>query len=508
MSAVEEQPAGPPDAFEELGDILKNQNHLFACSGSIPIRDEPEAAPDQRPGPDEQRTSRPVTIRWDTATASSPASERDACVKLTLPIAPERHGGVDHLCQHAQPATFGRGGEDVLDESYRKALKIDTDSFCSTFDPYTLGIIDTIAQVLLPSATDSKTHRSVRAELYKLNVYSAPSGMFKSHVDTPRSTSQFGSLVVCLPLEHEGGQLKVRHKGKEMTYDWSTRQSDPNHAQIHWAAFYSDCEHEILEVTKGHRITLTYNLYAVRGAGRLTGMSKTLNPTHLPLYEAVKTAMNSPRAGFDGKGGSIIFWCSHIYAYNHHSESPLPDTLKGVDAVIWEIFQSLGLKPRIAPFVSLEDEYWNLREWYDEQKIPSEGGDALRRWAAERPGPLLEGPFGVYIHPGGYLDEATQYQELYIGKRGWDGKYHNESQVFLNERPSNKELQILFTAYGNNAEAAYHYSHCGIVVDVPCTSETEAAEALAEEVRKQQIVRAQEEAEYLSRRYEGITLNY
>lgn len=175
MSAVEEQPAGPPDAFEELGDILKNQNHLFACSGSIPIRDEPEAAPDQRPGPDEQRTSRPVTIRWDTATASSPASERDACVKLTLPIAPERHGGVDHLCQHAQPATFGRGGEDVLDESYRKALKIDTDSFCSTFDPYTLGIIDTIAQVLLPSATDSKTHRSVRAELYKLNVRSSPS---------------------------------------------------------------------------------------------------------------------------------------------------------------------------------------------------------------------------------------------------------------------------------------------------------------------------------------------
>ena len=43
-------------------------------------------------------------------------------MKLTLPIAPERNGGVDRLCQHAQPATFGRGGEDVLDESYRKAL--------------------------------------------------------------------------------------------------------------------------------------------------------------------------------------------------------------------------------------------------------------------------------------------------------------------------------------------------------------------------------------------------
>jgi hypothetical protein len=152
-------------------------------------------------------------------------------------------------------------------------------------------------------------------------------------------------------------------------------------------------------------------------------------------------------------GGSIIFWCSHIYAYNHHSESPLPDTLKGVDAVIWEIFQCLGLQPRIAPFVSLEDDYENLREWYDELEIPSDGGDALRRWVAERPGSLLEGPFGVYIHPGGSLEMTNHYQELYIDKGGWGGKYHNESQVWLNERPSHKELQILFTA------VSCHHSH-------------------------------------------------
>jgi hypothetical protein len=69
-----------------------------------------------------------------------------------------------------QPATFGRGREDVYDETYRKALKMDTTAFCSTFDPYSLGIVDTIAQVLLPSIVDSSTHRSVRAELYKLNV--------------------------------------------------------------------------------------------------------------------------------------------------------------------------------------------------------------------------------------------------------------------------------------------------------------------------------------------------
>ena len=47
-------------------------------------------------------------------------------------------------------------------------------------------------------------HWGVIAELYKLNVYSGPSGMFKPHIDTPRGCTQFGSLVVCLPTEFKG----------------------------------------------------------------------------------------------------------------------------------------------------------------------------------------------------------------------------------------------------------------------------------------------------------------
>jgi hypothetical protein len=43
-----------------------------------------------------------------------------------------------------------------------------------------------------------------KAELYKLNVYSGPNGKFKAHVDTPRSKTQVGSLVVALPVEHTG----------------------------------------------------------------------------------------------------------------------------------------------------------------------------------------------------------------------------------------------------------------------------------------------------------------
>ncbi len=59
----------------------------------------------------------------------------------------------------------------------------------------------------------------LRAELYKLNVYSGPSGVFKAHVDTPRSDMHIGSLVVCLPVPFEGGALAVRHSGRVSTHN-------------------------------------------------------------------------------------------------------------------------------------------------------------------------------------------------------------------------------------------------------------------------------------------------
>ena len=143
----------------------------------------------------------------------------------------------------------------MLDDNYRKAGKLDTDQFLTSFCPYATGIIDVVTQLLLPNSTGGEP-RAIKAELYKLNVYSAPGGKFKPHVDTPRSTSQIGSLVVALPVTHEGGELAVRFAGKEMVFDWSSNAEDEE-TVISWAAFYSDCEHEVFEVTSGHRVTLT-----------------------------------------------------------------------------------------------------------------------------------------------------------------------------------------------------------------------------------------------------------
>lgn len=153
-----------------------------------------------------------------------------------------------------------------------------------------------MAQLLLPTLPNlDLPYRGVRAELYKLNIYSGPSGKFLSHVDTPRASTQFGSLVVCLSVEHEGGGLVVRHKGRSMTFNWSASNQGISTAPgIKWAAFYSDVEHEVLEVTSGHRVTLMYNLYVSQDSGMLNGICPNLSSQRIPLHGIFREAFMEP----------------------------------------------------------------------------------------------------------------------------------------------------------------------------------------------------------------------
>lgn len=249
------------------------------------------------------------------------------------------------MCSSCQAATFGRQGQDVYDATYREALKLEPSQFTTNFHPHDYGILDDLAQILLPSylGGDRKDEDllGVHAELYKLNVYSAPSGIFKSHVDTPRSGNQFGSLVVCLPASHEGGNLVIRHNSRVANYDWSSSK------EIEWAAFYSDCEHEVLQVTQGHRITLTYNLTFVYSRGLPPKIS-----THIykaPLYNDLQAALEKP--GFMAEGGILGFACNHSYAHSRNSQDRvhLPAGLKGVDMIIYATFAALGLRVAVRP---------------------------------------------------------------------------------------------------------------------------------------------------------------
>jgi len=146
----------------------------------------------------------PITIRWDGKGGATKKTTFDPA-----PIYRDWEATLEDLVQDCEPATFGFNGKDVLDEAVRKAGKLEAYKFSTNFNPYDYGIINMVAQELLPGIMRAGRQPAVDrwgvvAELYKLNVYSGPSGMFKPHIDTPRGRTQFGSLVVCLPTKFKG----------------------------------------------------------------------------------------------------------------------------------------------------------------------------------------------------------------------------------------------------------------------------------------------------------------
>lgn len=86
-------------------------------------------------------------------------------------------------------------------------------------------------------------------------------GFFKAHQDTPCGDSMFGSLVVVFPAPHEGGQLSLRLADQHWIADFAEQFAAASEPSICFIAFFGDVEHQVLPVTSGHRVTLTYNLH-------------------------------------------------------------------------------------------------------------------------------------------------------------------------------------------------------------------------------------------------------
>jgi hypothetical protein len=156
------------ELLESLRGILSKQTHLFTCGGAIPLSNPDKPGTSFAGGDEGGNRLAPITIRWDVP--RSTGDETDTGSRIHLPLEAGHEVDLSRLLQHCEKATFGLGGQDVHDETYRKAVQMDPAKFCTNFDPYSVGIIDSIAQVLLPTAMESTTHRAVRAELYKLNV--------------------------------------------------------------------------------------------------------------------------------------------------------------------------------------------------------------------------------------------------------------------------------------------------------------------------------------------------
>jgi hypothetical protein len=245
-------------------------------------------------------------------------------------------------------ASFGVNDQLRVTDTGYPAVNLDPEHFTTSFH-----VADT--PIMLNTMTMVPNVQGIRAELYKLNIYSA-GGFFKARapVDTPRSDQTFGSLVVCLPTQFSGGALITRHRGGEVKFDWSSTLENPNKT-VSWAVFFSDVEHEVLPVTQGQRITLTYNLYAVNQHTdkEVPSYDVTINP----LYKELKEAISHPH--FMRDGGVLGFASHHMYVYTDLNKTEdLPSLLKGADLLVYLVAKSLGLSVIVKPVVR-EDPKWS-----------------------------------------------------------------------------------------------------------------------------------------------------
>ncbi|KAK5744632.1 hypothetical protein LTR17_002027 [Elasticomyces elasticus] len=405
-----------------------------------------------------------IQVARPTSPDSTPRAENDlppSTHPVTLRFGLDGSGNVLSL---PADANSNADGENVVDESYRKAGKLDVAAFCSDFCPYTTGIVNIVNQLLVPSLN---AERSVKAELYKLNVYSGPGGMFKPHVDTPRGSTQVGSLVVSLPSQYEGGSLSVRHRGHQTVFDWAADSA----SSIQWAAFYSDCEHEVHEVTSGNRITLTYNLFLVSRTDLQAGRPHGLNVSALPLAQLLKQALHDPR--FMTGGGELGICLAHRYPHTHNELSKLlPSCLKGADMAAYEVARSLKLAHTLITtseesMKAFSDEYYN--NGYEEDLKENEEDLPL-----DEVGEVLN-PCGTYyphlmtFHVNDEMDdEDRRNPDVDLNCVMHAGKF-----VWLNE-PTHTELSRAGLRYGNEAQLALMYTSAALLIRVPTASERAA----------------------------------
>jgi hypothetical protein len=98
-------------------------------------------------------------IRWSSDSTSSSGGHA-----IKFPLATDEPHQLENLLRDCAPATFGVDGKDILDESYRKAAKMDNTQFCTSFHPHDYGIVDAIAQVLLPEVDAPESKENISTE--------------------------------------------------------------------------------------------------------------------------------------------------------------------------------------------------------------------------------------------------------------------------------------------------------------------------------------------------------
>ena len=157
-----------------------------------------------------------------------------------------------------------------------------------------------------------------------------------------------GSLVVIYPTPtHEGGELVLRHENHERKFDAKVLTASQTSPSLAYVAFYSNVEREVLKVTTGRKVTITYNLYLVDpslepGAPAVTKNTQIASNFQTKLRELLE------RPEFLPDGGKLGFGLARHYPFTFGTDlQEMEICLKGEDARVYQVCQELQLQPSL-----------------------------------------------------------------------------------------------------------------------------------------------------------------
>jgi hypothetical protein len=244
---------------------------------------------------------------------------------LGSPVSPE---AARSLHAASRPARHGLRQETRLDKSVR-------DTGESGADALTLRWSQGALPALMAEIARGLGLPALEAHAHNLLVY-GPGQFFKPHQDTEKQRGMVATLVLVWPSAHIGGELQVRRGDEDARFASQHLRTDA----LRWFAFYADCRHEVLPVTEGWRIVLTFDLVLPREA------ALPPSPVHPPLLAALRTQFQP-----EGEAPSTTPWVlllDHQYT-EHGLRWPL---LKSDDrrhaAALRAAAQALGLTVHLA----------------------------------------------------------------------------------------------------------------------------------------------------------------
>ena len=244
--------------------------------------------------------------------------------------------------------------------------KMDLGSFSPLLAPVQTNLVNIIRDYHFEG---DKSSQKLKINLRELNVYSTYFNLLKyrryssrlltigkgssskPRVEALPHKNMIGSLVIIFPTPHEGGILSLRSRTShhERSFDPSPETSDTTHnPSIGYVVLLKDVEHEVAPVTSGHRVTLTYDLYAENDDGPASANVQQASESVHPLAnertfrDAFAELLESRE--FLADGGTLGFGLSHAYSFEIKLDN-VYGALKGSDAVVYRTLLAHGFEP-------------------------------------------------------------------------------------------------------------------------------------------------------------------